>query len=234
MPCSLYEATLEGLKAALGLDHPNTLLCMHNLASTYLDAGRVADAVSLFQETLDREKAKLGRDHVITLRSMGRLAMAYREAGQLGDAVALLEETYKRRHAALGPGHLHTLMAVNNLGWAYLAVKPANAEPLLNECLAIRAKKAPDDWRTFDARSLLGGSLLGQKKYAEAERYLLEGYEGMNVRKVKIRASDRKRLAEAAVRILRLYDAWNKPDQVARWKAKLGLCDLPTDVFTGP
>jgi hypothetical protein len=29
------------------------------------------------------------------------------------------------------------------------------------------------DWRTFNARSLLGGSLLNQKKYAEAERLLI-------------------------------------------------------------
>jgi len=33
---------------------------------------------------------------------------------------------------------------------------------------------------------MLGGSLLGQKKYAEAEPLLLSGYEGMKQREVKI------------------------------------------------
>ena len=52
------------------------------------------------------------------------------------------------------------------------------AEPLLRECLAIREKTQPDDWQTFDAQSLLGGALLGQKKYAEAEPLLLPGIRG--------------------------------------------------------
>jgi hypothetical protein len=32
---------------------------------------------------------------------------------------------------------------------------------------------------TFDAQSMLGGSLLGQKKSAESEPLLWKGYEGM-------------------------------------------------------
>src|SRR5262249_20774477 len=51
-----------------------------------------------------------------------------------------------------------------------------DAEPLARECLESREKNIPDDWRTFNTRSLLGGSLLGQKKYSEAEPLLLAGY----------------------------------------------------------
>jgi eukaryotic-like serine/threonine-protein kinase len=39
--------------------------------------------------------------------------------------------------------------------------KFAEAEPLARECLALRETMIPDDWRTFNARSMLGGSLLG-------------------------------------------------------------------------
>ena len=53
----------------------------------------------------------------------------------------------------------------------------AAAEPLLRESLAISAKQAPDAWFTFNTQALLGGALLGQKKYAEAEPLLLRGYE---------------------------------------------------------
>ncbi len=56
------------------------------------------------------------------------------------------------------------------------------AEPLLRECLAIREKALPDNWLTFNTRSMLGGLLLGQKKYEEAEPLLLAGYEGMKER----------------------------------------------------
>ena len=48
------------------------------------------------------------------------------------------------------------------------------AEEMLRECLAIREKKEPEAWTTFDTKSMLGGALLGQKKYAEAEPLLLD------------------------------------------------------------
>ena len=35
-------------------------------------------------------------------------------------------------------------------------------------------------------------------------------------------------------RVVRLYKAWGRPDQAAEWAAKLGLADLPEDVFARP
>jgi hypothetical protein len=34
--------------------------------------------------------------------------------------------------------------------------------------------------------------------------------------------------------VVRLYEVWGKPDQSAAWKARLGLADLPDDVFARP
>jgi hypothetical protein len=84
-----------------------------------------------------------------------------------------------------------------DLARAYLVDKPDRALPLARECLAIREEKRPDDWLTFEARSLLGGSLLGLKKWAEAEPLLIRGYEGMKAREKRIPPSSRKRVAEA-------------------------------------
>ena len=55
----------------------------------------------------------------------------------------------------------------------------ADAEAALRECLTTLQSKNQDMWQTFAARSLLGQSLLGQKKYAAAEPLLLQGYEGI-------------------------------------------------------
>ncbi len=46
--------------------------------------------------------------------------------------------------------------------------KWTEAEPILRECLAIREKAQPDLWSTFSTQSMVGGALLGQKKYADA------------------------------------------------------------------
>jgi hypothetical protein len=36
-------------------------------------------------------------------------------------------------------------------------------------------------------------------------------------------------LSEAAERVVRLYEAWGKPEQAAAWKAKLGLGEPAVD-----
>jgi hypothetical protein len=105
---------------------------------------------------------------------------------------------------------------------------------VLRECLAIREKKLPDDWLRFNTMSLLGGALLGQGRYDEAEPLITHGYEGMEVRAAKIPALSKPRLAEAAVRVVRLYEAWGKPEKAGAWKARLGLADMPADVFARP
>jgi hypothetical protein len=112
--------------------------------------------------------------------------------------------------------------------------KWSEAEPMLRECLAIREAKTPDVWVTFNTRSMLGGSLLGQKKYAEAEPLILSGYQGMKARQATIPPPAKARLAEARDRVVGLYEAWGKPGEAAAWKAKLGLADLPADVFARP
>jgi TolA-binding protein len=95
--------------------------------------------------------------------------------------------------------------------------KWAEAEPLLRQSLAIRAKVQPDAWTTFNTQSLLGGALLGQKKYADAEPLLLAGYEGMKQRQQSIPPPAKMRLPEAVLRLVQLYEALGKKDEVARW-----------------
>ena len=91
----------------------------------------------------------------------------------------------------------------------------------MRECLLIREKTEPDAWTTFNTKSLLGGSLLGQKNYAAAEPLLVSGYEGMKEREVKIPPQGKIRLTEALERLVKLYDAWGKTDQAAEWRKTL-------------
>ena len=84
----------------------------------------------------------------------------------------------------------------------------------------------PDEWSTFNTRSQLGGSLLGQKRYAEAEPLIVSGYEGMKARVARIPPPARPRLAEGAERVIRLYEKWGKKDRAAEWRTRLA---KPTD-----
>jgi hypothetical protein len=99
--------------------------------------------------------------------------------------------------------------------------KWADAEAALRDCLTVRERKQPDDWTTFNTRSLLGGALAGQAKFADAEPLLVQGYAGLRQRATAIPGATRPRLAEAADRLVTLYDAWHKPAEAARWRAEL-------------
>jgi hypothetical protein len=83
----------------------------------------------------------------------------------------------------------------------------------------------PDDWLRYYAMTQLGVALVEQKKYAEAEPMLVDGYRGLKEREAKMSVPARKVLAAAAARIVALYEAWGRPDRAADWRKQLGLPD---------
>jgi hypothetical protein len=60
--------------------------------------------------------------------------------------------------------------------------------------------------------------LAGQKKYADAEPLLLEGYRGMEARQDRIAAPDRFHLNLGGEWIVQLYQSWGKPEKAAEWE----------------
>src|SRR5262249_46953872 len=109
-------------------------------------------------------------------------------------------------------------------GWQLIrAGQFADAERLLREALTLREKSDPDGLPTFQVRSLLGGALLGQGRYADAEPLILSGYEGMKRGEGAIPPAARKWLADAGRRVVELYERWGRTAEAAAWRAKLGL-----------
>jgi hypothetical protein len=100
--------------------------------------------------------------------------------------------------------------------------RPAEAEPMARHALAFYQERFPDHWERHDALSLVGAALAGQKKYAEAEPLLVQGYEGLKEREARIPFLWRKkRPAEAGARIVNLYNAWGKTDKADEWRKRL-------------
>ena len=109
-----------------------------------------------------------------------------------------------------------------DLALAYVSERKfVEAEPLAQEAFEFNRKKQPDDWQRFRAESLLGASLAGQKKYAEAEPLLLSGYHGMLERKNRMAVPDQYHLDRAGEWIVQLYSAWGQPGKAAEWKHRL-------------
>jgi hypothetical protein len=217
----LLEETLQKMKATLGPDHPNTLTSMNNLAGAYRVNGQLAKAVPLYEQTLQKRKAQLGPDHLNTLNSMNRLGKAYADAKQGAKAattlVAYVDSSRKR--APKDSPRFAGLLAQVSLDLLRCG-QHAAAEPLLRECLAIREKTQSDHVATFNTMSLLGRALLGQKKYAEAEPLLLKGYQGMKKQENSIPPQAKIYLHQALDRLIELYTAMNKPDELKKWQAE--------------
>jgi tetratricopeptide (TPR) repeat protein/tRNA A-37 threonylcarbamoyl transferase component Bud32 len=231
----LHRATLELRERKLGPDHPHTIRSCVNLGAAYVAAGRAAEAIELHRATHARIEAEFGPDHPDALASRRNLAGAYETAGRWVDAEPLWREIVARRRKTTPPDS--PLLADDLAGLGNNLLKRgrwSEAEPPLRECLAIRTEARPDDYRRFAAMSQIGEALLGQGRHADAESLIVPGYEGIKARAARIPPQSRGDRREAGLRVVRLYEAWGKPEQAAAWKAKLGLADLPADVFARP
>src|SRR5262249_15314302 len=91
-------------------------------------------------------------------------------------------------------------------------------EPVLRALLDYGVADKP--WLKFYTQSLLGASLAGQRKYAEAEPWLLAGYEGLKAGEAQIPMPQRKRVTEAVERVAKFYQDWDKLEQAAQWRKK--------------
>ncbi|HLN26971.1 MAG TPA: tetratricopeptide repeat protein, partial [Gemmataceae bacterium] len=213
----LFEEALKGRKAKLGLLHPATIQTMYNLGVNYLQAGRVSEAIALL-ETAHRE-GSLPEDRTSAARE---LLSAYVTAGKNHEANVLAADLAAAARQQYPTDSPRLIGVLDQTSLALMQIKAfAQAEPILRECLAIRKKKEPDAWTTFSTLSILGGALLANDKYAEAEALLLQGYAGMKRREVKIPPEGKVRLTEALERLVQLYEAWGKKDKAAEWRKKL-------------
>jgi serine/threonine protein kinase len=228
----LHQETLRLRESKLPPDHPHTLLSRNNLAQDYLATNRAGEAIAMLEKTVQTSESKLGAEHPQTLASRDNLASAYEAINRWADAEALWRSTLALRRNVENPDDRLLARALVGLGRNQLRQDRASeAEPLLREGLSKSEKTLPDDWRRFVAMSLLGGALASQGRHAEAQPLIVEGYEGIKAREATIPVPQLLHLNEAAERLVKLYETWGMPKKAEEWKRKLGLADLPVDIF---
>jgi eukaryotic-like serine/threonine-protein kinase len=215
----LDSQTVEISRRVLGPEHPKTLGYTDNLGNVFSAQGRYAQAEQLFLRSLGVSRRTLGPEHPLTLTFLADLAFLNQRQGKYAQAETYAAPALTGRRHALGPETPDTADSAADLALAYVSEgKFAESEPLAREALETDKKVQPDDWQRFRAENLLGASVAGQKKYAEAEPLLLEGYQGMLARKDRIAVSDHYHLDRARQWLVQLYQAWSKPDQAAHWR----------------
>ena len=91
----------------------------------------------------------------------------------------------------------------------------------IGEFRLAQQRQAEQSWTSFNTRSLIGGALLGQKDYANAEPLLLQGFVGLKDRETQIPSEGKILLTQALKRIVQLYEDWGQPEKAAEWREKL-------------
>ncbi len=219
---SMSKEVLQISRRTLGEDHPKTLQFMSVLAATYFAQRKYAEAEPLQAKVVESRRRVIGEENLFTLRSMANLAATFQEEGKLAQANSLFSRVLEIRRRVFGEAHPDTLGALAGLGEVQLhQQKYVEAEATWREALKSNEKVRPEAWERYDCQNMLGASLAGQRKYAEAESLLLSGYGGMIQRESTISAGDRYNVAEAGDRIVKLYQSWGKPDKAAEWRQKL-------------
>jgi serine/threonine protein kinase len=219
----LLEQALAGLKQRSNPGYAPRRRCLNDLAAAHMSLMAFDRAAPLFDELLALEKKGHDIEDGDTLKKMQVLAITYAETGRTEDLRQLMKGYFGSQMwlpGGRGPDKEDVFFA--NLGYALLEKGSYGlAEEYLRRCLKIREGGRSPVWAVASARSLLGEALRGQKKYAEAEPLLREGYEGL-LRDAKSIPEDvrQERLLEAVERLVRLYDAWGKKDQAEQWRKK--------------
>jgi tetratricopeptide (TPR) repeat protein len=209
----LFEELLRVQEQKLGRSNPVSQGIVANLGSNYLDAGRFEEAIPLLEEA-----HRFSKTFPPLAWVESRVFSAYLLAGETNKAAALLDDCRNRL-----PKNSPQLAQLLSSGSRSLleAGDYAQAELLLRELLTIDESTQPTAWTTFNTQSMLGEALLGQKKYEEAELLLRKGYDGLKQRERTLPANRQIRVIEAVQRLVELYEAVDKPDEVKKWQAEL-------------
>jgi serine/threonine protein kinase len=167
----LFEQVRDAQVAKLGADHPSNLLTLNTLAEAYQAAGKRLEAIPLFEQVRDAQVAKLGADHPSILLTLNALAEAYQAAGKRLEAIPLFEQAAQgiARRKFL---HEHAGRIIGATVQAYAADRQFDkAEAWARRWLAQTEPQSP---AYAAALVSLGSALLGQEKWAEAEKTLTE------------------------------------------------------------
>jgi tetratricopeptide (TPR) repeat protein len=200
------------------LDTEGGLMGTNNLAYTLLMLDKLEEAERLLREGLEVARPRHGPEHPFTLKLQHILTRVLFEQGRYDDARVLGQETLRLRRKVLPPGH-------ENIGGSLLVLgsldveahRAAEAEPRLREALTLyQGCCAARVELIGEAENWLGACLTAQRRYEEAEPLVVGGYEKM----AAAPGTGPKQRERALAHVVRLYEAWNKPEQAAAWRLK--------------
>jgi tetratricopeptide (TPR) repeat protein len=115
------------------------------------------------------------------------------------------------------------IAAIANLGWTqFHQRKFSEAKSRLREALRLYENLKRDSWERYNTESMLGAVLVAIGEYEEAERHLKNSYQKLPLSVPRSGPlSGFTAESEPGERIIRLYQKWDKPGEVAEWRKRI-------------
>jgi eukaryotic-like serine/threonine-protein kinase len=219
---SLAEQVRNTRLLKLGPFHPDTIYTIDNLGSSYQTAGEPEKALNMFQAAAEGLE-KLNFAHGAADLIIWHLCDSLERRKQFDRADLWRGKWLAAAKKLNGPDSAaYAEVLANQAEYTIRNQRYAEAESMLRECLAILKKKPTESLTMFLAKSSLGGALLSQQRYPEAEPLLVEGYEGVKARQAAMSPLyARYRVSESGQRVVQLYEAWGNAEKAAEWRRKL-------------
>lgn len=215
----LYRQAIEEFHRLPGRKRAELAYSLSNLGDILKTKHQYAEAERLVREGLDVVQMLYGQTNPVIINSLQSHVHLLYLTGDYEKAEAEIRKALALQRQTLPTGHLSFATSLALLGMIETQKgQLALAESHLRESLAIRRRDLPKGhWLLSLSQAALGECLTAQKRYAEAEQLLLESYNG-------IKASMGEQnwwTGEVLKRVVRLYEAWGKPDAAARFRALL-------------
>ncbi len=227
---------------------------LHNLSYTLVSQGRTDEAKVVEDEMMALLPERENQNPAVWKTFKYRIAEKLSRLGRHAEAAPLYRESYELVGKTFPTNNKDALQSMSGLAralseWAWQGYRPSTdeatnlsrareAETLLRECLTTWQKgKDPTSWRVADVQSRLGAAIMvataldreldepgRESRMVEAEKFLLDGFNGLESDPDKDHA---RYLRDAVERRIRLYDCWNKPAEAEMWRKKLEQLKAP-------
>ena len=189
----------------------------NNLGFLYRSKQQFAEAERWYREALPLERVR-GREPNLFLL-LNNLAGVLYQQGKYAEAEEALRERVAVAEAQWPAGNWRIGSAYSALGDLFLMLGDTlQAEPFVRRRVEIYAAAlGPDHGWTGHAKAVLGSCLTSLRRYAEAERLLLEGYTSL----LSASGLEDRYTQDAVTRLVTLYKVWGRDEAVDRYQELL-------------
>jgi serine/threonine protein kinase/tetratricopeptide (TPR) repeat protein len=181
---------------------------------------QTADQVTRALDLLERSRPLSAKYESLVWECYYTLGEAFIGLGDYARAEPVLLRAENTPH--YNPAGSHEFAAANVQLWLGVCRLHQGQFPDAETRLRIAVDRMDlGHWGRGQAKSLLGDALMGQRKYAEAEPLLLQGYERLKELEAGLPEYARRHVPEAVERLVQFYEATGKPEKAAEYRAKL-------------